>query len=126
MSRFIVLPLIFLIVSVSFAFELNNTSGTIITKDDLSPLVADFESRQGISVEKVDIFFDEYELKYKIYGFREEQKGMSHIKTPKIYIVDSNWNIIEEKEPSKIGLKYVFLGVPGILVHTLFKIIGLV
>jgi len=126
MSKLIVLPLIFLMITVSSAFELNNTSGTIITKDDVAPLVAEFESRQGIAVEKVDIYFDEYEIRYKVYGFREEQRGMSYIKTPKIYILDSNWNIIKEQDASKIGLKYIFLGVPGILVNTMFKIIGLV
>jgi len=125
MSRkLILIPILLLVISISFSYSINNTAGIDVGESTLDPLVETFEAHYKMTIEQVDVYFDQFVLRYKVQGYTEVRQGMSVIRNPKIYVLDENWNIIKEYREDRIGTKAFLLGVPGVILYVVFTIAG--
>jgi len=125
MSRkLILIPILLLVLSISFSYSINNTAGIDVGESTLDPLVETFEAHYKMTIEQVDVYFDQFVLRYKVQGYTEVRQGMSVIRNPKIYVLDENWNIIKEYREDRIGTKAFLLGVPGVILYVVFTIAG--
>jgi hypothetical protein len=122
--KFVLILVSLLVISISFSYSINNTSGISVDETTLDPLVQSFETDHSMHIDKIDIYFDKFVLSYKIYGYTEEQQGLTTIKTPRIYILDENWNIIREDVGERIGARAFLLGVPGAILYLVFTFAG--
>jgi len=123
--RYITIALVLsLIFTISYSVDINNSAGISITQKQIDDLARDFGVRENVKVERIDIYFENSLLRYKVHSYTDFKLGMSIIRNPRTYVLDEDWNIITQTKTDNIGAKAAMMGLPGIIIYSIYSFIG--